>query len=164
MKKYTITFTIFVFLSFSTQQLLAQSANCEEVKKENDYLKKALNILAPIKSATSNKMDFNINKCEGNLKEQTINLTLVIINHGPNTDLGLRKAVAVDAEGNEYETYGIRIGSGGSTNKVYTDVPVKTLFEFKKVLPTVKLLKIIAIEFTGNNGGFEYKDIPVTWK
>lgn len=55
MKKYAITFTIFIFISFSTHQLLAQSASCEEVKKENEYLKKALNILAPIKSATSNK-------------------------------------------------------------------------------------------------------------
>jgi hypothetical protein len=151
-------------LFFNVQTIFAQSVNCEDVQKENDYLKKALHILSPIKKVTAKNIDFNISNCEGNNKEQTIDLTLVLTNHGPNTDLGLRKAVAVDAEGNEYETYQIKIGSGSSNNKVYTDVPVKTIFKFEKVLPSVKLLKLIAIEFTGNNGGFEYKDIPVTWK
>lgn len=70
----------------------------------------------------------------------------------------------MDIEANEYETYKINVGSSSSSNKIYTDVPVKTIIKFEKVLPSVKLLKIIAIEFTGNNGGFEYKNIPVTWK
>jgi hypothetical protein len=151
-------------LFLNVQVIFAQSVNCEEIQKENDYLKKALHILNPVKTVTAKNIGFNISKCEGNAKEQSIYLTLVLTNHGPNTDLGLRKAIAVDAEGNEYETYQINIGSGSSNNKVYTDVPVKTIFKFEKVLPTVKLLKLIAIEFTGNNCGFEYKDIPVTWK
>lgn len=155
---------IFIFLFLFTQKLSAQSPGCEEIKKENEYLKKALHILTPVKAVTSKNIDFNIYKCEGNITEQTITLTLVITNHGPNADLNFRKAIAVDAEGNEYETYAIKIGSGGSNNKIFTDVPVKSLFEFKKVLPTVKLLKIIAIEFGGSDAGFEYRDIPVTWK
>lgn len=164
MKSCTYTAMILAMLFFNKQIIFAQSVNCEAIQKENEYLKKTLNILTPIKTVTANKIDFNILKCEGSIKEQTIYLTLALTNHGPNTDLGLRKAVTVDAEGNEYETYQINIGSGSSNNKVFTDVPVKTIFKFEKVLPSAKLLKVIAIEFTGNNGGFEYKDIPVTWK
>jgi hypothetical protein len=164
MKKIAIAFLLLTVMFSSVQTLIAQSADCNEIKKENEYLKKALNILAPIKKATSNKMDFLLTKCEGNIKEQTITVTLVITNHGPNTDLSLSKSVGVDVEGNEYQTHRINIGSESFRNKVFTDVPVKTTFTYEKVLPSVKLMKLIAIDIGGNDPGFEYKDIPVTWK
>jgi hypothetical protein len=164
MKKIAIAFLFLTVMLSSVQTLIAQSADCDDIKKENEYLKKALNILAPIKTATSKKMDFLLTKCEGNIKEQTVTVTLIVTNHGPNTDLSLNKSIGVDAEGNEYKTYGINIGTGGSRNKVFTDVPVKTTFQFEKVLPSVKLLKLIAVDIGGNDPGFEYKDIPITWK
>lgn len=159
---YSILFSVIFLLNI--QSIFAQSSNCEDLKKENEYLKKALDILTPIKIVTVSKVDFSIAKCEGNIKEQTIDLTLILTNHAANNDISFRRAVAVDIEANEYATYEINVGSGGASNKIYTDVPVKTMIKFKKVLPSVKLLKIISIEFTGSNGGFEYKDIPVTWK
>jgi hypothetical protein len=164
MKKIAIAFLFLTVMLSSVQTLIAQSADCDDIKKENEYLKKALNILAPIKTATSKKMDFLLTKCEGNIKEQTVTVTLIVTNHGPNTNLSFQKATGVDVEANEYETYGIKIGSGGSSNKVFTDVPVKTIFQYEKVLPSIKMLKLIAVEFSGNDPGFEYKDIPVTWK
>jgi hypothetical protein len=159
---YSIFFSVIFLLSL--QSIFAQSSNCEDLKKENEYLKKALGILSPIKTVTVNKVDFIISKCEGNIKEQTIELSLILTNHAANNEISFRKAIAVDIEANEYETYKINVGSSSSSNKIYTDVPVKTIIKFEKVLPSVKLLKIISIEFLGNNGGFEYKDIPVTWK
>jgi hypothetical protein len=164
MKNNTYFLCFYFFFFLTSQSIFAQSSNCEDLKKENEYLKKALGILSPIKTVTANKIDFTISRCEGNIKEQTIDLTLILTNHAANTDISFRRAVAVDIEANEYETYKINIGSSGSNNKIYTDVPVKTIIKFEKVLPSVKMLKIISIEFTGSNGGFEYKDIPVTWK
>jgi hypothetical protein len=159
---YFLCFCVFLFLN--SQPIFAQSSNCDDLKKENEYLKKALGILSPLKTVTANKIDFTISKCEGNVKEQTIDLTLILTNHAANTDISFSKAVAVDIEANEYKTDKISVGNGNSFNKIYTDVPVKTIIKFEKVLPSVKMLKIIAIEFIGNNGDFEYKDIPVTWK
>ncbi|QEC41516.1 hypothetical protein [Pseudobacter ginsenosidimutans] len=164
MKRITTALAALAFMLCFVPISMAQSADCEEIKKENEYLKKALNILTPVKTATSKKMDFLLTKCEGNIKEQTVTITLVVTNHGPNTELNFRKTTGVDVEANEYETYRIKIGSGGSSNKVFTDVPVKTVFQYEKVLPSIKLMKLIALEFGGNDPGFEYKDIPITWK
>lgn len=164
MKRITTAIVALAFVLCFAPVSIAQSADCEEIKKENEYLKKALNILTPVKTATSKKMDFLLTKCEGNIKEQTVTVTLVVTNHGPNTDLSFRKTIGVDVEANEYETYRIKIGSSGSSGKVFTDVPVKTVFQYEKVLPSIKLMKLIALEFGGNDPGFEYKDIPITWK
>ena len=121
MTKSIITSTFLTFVCLFNLQAFAQSANCDELKKENEYLKKALSILTPVKTVTTDKIDFNISKCEGNIKQQTVELTVVVTNHGPHSELSLRKAVAVDAEGNEFQTYQIKIGSGSSINKIYTD-------------------------------------------
>ncbi|MCM5528021.1 hypothetical protein [Parasegetibacter sp. NRK P23] len=152
------------FLFFCTMPLFAQPTDCKELLQENEYLRKTLKILAPVKSANFENIDFSILTCEGNIKEQTIRLTLLITNRAANTEISFRKSNVVDIQGNEFESSGINIGSGGFRGKVYTDTPVKAVFEFRKILPATKLLKLIAIEFTGNKGGFEFKDIPVTWR
>src|SRR5688572_16671060 len=107
MTKSIITSTFLTFVCLFNLQAFAQSASCDELKKENEYLKKALSILTPVKTVTTDKIDFNISKCEGNIKQQTVELTVVVTNHGPHSELSLRKAVAVDAEGNEFQTYQI---------------------------------------------------------
>ena len=64
----------------------AQNSQCDSVKKKNDqltesikvlskeneYFRKSLNILTPIKSVEQGGLTFNLTKCEGNIKEQTI--------------------------------------------------------------------------------------------
>jgi hypothetical protein len=162
MKKNFICFLVFFI---QTTLLYAQLENCEEVKKENEYLKKALNILQPKKTNTTKNIDFSIQKCEGNIKEQTITLTLIVTNKGPNTDLNINSAVIVDVEANEYRTYNIKIGSSGTFNKIFTDVPVKATFQFNKVMPGTNLLKLVSIDiYSSGNASFEYKDVSVTWK
>lgn len=168
MKNYLTLSVTTALLLFGLPTIKAQS-NCAEVQKENEYLKKALQITTPTKSATSAKIDFNLIKCEGNIKEQTVELILTLVNHDAHKDFQFASAKAIDVEANEYTTYDMNIGSAQSRNKLYTETPVKAVIKFKKVLPSVKLLKLIPIEYydseqPGRHAGFEYKDIPVSWK
>ncbi|BAV09681.1 hypothetical protein FLA_5734 [Filimonas lacunae] len=157
------------FLTIVLVQTTAFSqSTCDEVKKENEYLRKALKITTPVKTATSLNIDFNLIKAEGNKKEQTVTLTLTIVNHEANQRVNFNNAKAIDTEGNEYETYEISIGSSSSSNTVYTDTPVKTTIRFKKVLPSTLIFKLIPINYYHENKSgvvtFEYKDIPIDWK
>ena len=164
MKKNLINVIVGMITLMSTPALKAQS-NCDELKKENEYLKKALQVTTPTKTFTSSKIDFNLISCVGNIKEQTVSLVLTLVNHDANRPLQFSRAKAIDLEGNEYPTHQISIGSGGIRNDLYTDVPIKVLIKYNKVLPSVKLFKIIPLEYYDDNStGIEYRDITVTWK
>ena len=159
-----------IFLSvflLATTSIFAQ-VSCDELKKENDYLKKALNITTPVKTASGTKIDFNLLKCDGNTKEQTITLTLTVVNHDANKNLQFSNANAVDVEANQYKTYTIDLGGSGVRNTIYTETPVKTIIRFTKILPSVKILKLISVVYYPDNPGpdlaAEFKDIPVVWK
>lgn len=167
MKRNFTYMIITMIMLFSVQALKAQT-NCEELKKENEYLKKALKVTTPVKTVTSGKIDFNLIKCEGNTKDQTVTLTLTLVNHDANKEFQFSTAKAIDLEANEYETYNMTIGSAQTRNKIYTDTPVKVTIKFTKVLPSVKLFKLIPVEYyddeqPGRKVGFEYKDINITW-
>ncbi len=166
MKYLKIFSAVMVFL-LAHQVILAQS-DCDKIKAENDYLRKALKIVTPVKLITSSKIDFNLVSCKGNIKEQTVTVQLILTNHAANQEFQFSSATAVDIEGNEFKYNKIKLGSEGSRNKIYTDVPIKTLITFSMVLPSVKLMKLIAVEYydderPGRSIGFEYKDIPVEW-
>lgn len=148
---------------------LSAQNSCDELKKENEYLRKALQITTPVKTITSSNIDFNLVKCEGNSKKQSVELVLTLVNHGANREFQFSRVTAVDIEADEFETYDIKIGSGGSRNSIYTEVPVKTIIRIKKVLPSVKILKLIAIKYyddvtPGKTNEIEYRNISVTWK
>ena len=162
MKKFII---LFVF-ALTAANLMAQP-NCEEVKKENEYLKKALNISIPIKTASGPKADFNLLKCEGDSKQQKVTLVFTITNHDANKYFSIDKANIIDVEANQYKTNSINIGSGGTINTVYTETPVKATMVFSEILPSVKILKLVNIPYAcGNevNLSIEFRDIPVSWK
>lgn len=167
MKRNFIYAIIMVAALFSVESLKAQAA-CDDLKKENAYLKKALQVTTPTKTVTSSKIDFNLIKCEGNSKEQTVTLTLTLVNHDANQNFQFSEAKAIDLEGNEYPTYNITIGSARDRNKIYTDTPIKATFKFTKVLPSVKIFKLIPIgyydkEQPGRSIEIEYKDLTINW-
>lgn len=168
MKNNSICVIIMMIILFSTTVSKAQ-INCDEVKKENAYLKKALKVTSPTKTITSSKIDFNLIKCEGNIKEQTVNLVLTLVNHAANTVLQFSSAEAIDLEGDEYKYDHIYIGSATYRNNIYTDTPIKVNIKFAKVLPSIKLFKLIPIKYYDNENlggtiGIEYKDVPISWK
>lgn len=142
--------------------------NCEEIKKENDYLKKALQITTPVKTVTSSKIDFNFLECKGNIKEQTVEIVLTLVSHDANQEFQFEKTSLIDMEGNEYAYGQVSIGGQGIRNTVRTDIPVRTTILFKKVLPTVKMLKDIPISYYHGDPGhsieIEFKDMPIKWQ
>ncbi|QEH43811.1 hypothetical protein [Chitinophaga sp. XS-30] len=162
----TKPFLLLLAFAFTQLSVKAQS-DCDELKKENEYLKKAIKFTTPTKTLTSSKIDFNLIKVEGNTKEQSVDIVLTLTNRDVNKNINLSKAVAIDIEANEYETYNTKIGSGGSRNKIYTDTPVKTVIRFTKILPGVKMLKLVPISYydeSGNTVGIEFKDLTIDWK
>ncbi|MBC9912759.1 hypothetical protein [Chitinophaga varians] len=166
--KNVITLMAIMLLLPALNPMSMAQLNCDELKKENESLKKALQITTPIKTITSSKIDFNLIKCEGNTKEQTVDVMLTLVNHDANQEFQFEEAKAIDIEANEYKTFNISIGSGSSRNKIYTDTPVKVVIKFTKVLPSVKIFKLIPISYfhdaPGRSVDIEYKDITISWK
>lgn len=143
--------------------------NCDDLKKENEYLKKTLQINTPTKTVTTAKIDFNLIKCEGNTKDQTVSVILTLNNHDANRRILFSPVKAIDLEGNEYRSEKISVGSRSESNDLYTDVPLKTVIVLSKVLPSVKILKIVPLKFfdpSPSAGHFEVelKDLTISWK
>ncbi len=166
--KYT-TISAAVVCSFLFPLSAVAQTNCEELKKENEYLKKAMQINTPVSKVTSSKIDFNFVECKGDAKDQTITLVLMLVNHDANREFQFRVADAVDMEGNEYPYGKFSIGGRETSNTIRTEVPIKTTIVFKKVLPGVKMLKSIAISYYDDNPGpgrepeIEFRDVAVKW-
>lgn len=154
-------------VSLLFHQTLYAQAGCDDIKKENEYLKKALHITTPIKNASTANIDFNVIKVEGNTKDQTVTLVMTFVNHNANEAIQYYESRAIDAEGNEYKGTKHSIGSEGGRNTLYTDTPIKSTITFTKVLPSVKILKLVPINFLYNKPlhvDIEFRDLPVTWK
>ncbi|WP_343699894.1 hypothetical protein [Chitinophaga sp.] len=165
--KSILVLTFTCLSTFLRPESVHAQSNCEELKKENEYLKKALNITTPIKTVTTANIDFNILKVEGNTKDQTVTVSMTFVNHDANEAIQYYNTQAIDVEGNEYKGSNHSIGSEGSRNTLFTDTPVKSTITFKKVLPSVKIMKLIHLHLLYNkppNVKLEFRDLPITWK
>lgn len=166
MRTISVWTIVCTLLLLNTHVASAQS-NCDELKKENAYLKKTLQITTPTKTASAANIDFNIIKVEGSTKDQTITLVMTFLNHNANEGIQYYDTKAIDVEGNEYKGSNHSIGSSGTRNTLYTDTPVKSTVTFTKVLPSVKIIKLVHIHFLYNKPldlEIEFKDLSVTWK
>lgn len=153
---------------FSLPHLLQAQGNCDELKKEVEYLKKTLKILTPTKTISSGKIDFNLLKVEGNTKEQTVNIIMTLVNHDANRNFQFKTTKGIDLEGNEYDFSQMLLGKETYGNTLYTDVPLKCVITLKKVLPTVKMLKLVPVLYydgePGHSVTIEFKDLTIDWK
>lgn len=142
----------------------------EKLKQENDYLKKSLNVLTPLKSLTQDEVEFKITKCEGNIKEQTIIITFYLTNHKANSSFRMDDAQTIDVQGKDFNTYEISLGNKGNSNNLYTDTPLESKIKFYKVLPSIKILKLLSVNQSPyslgilKTGNFEFRDLEITWK
>lgn len=164
----SIIFFVLILLFLLSQQSTFAQSNCEDLKKEVEYLKKELKIITPTKAITSSKIDFNLLKCEGNTKEQTVDIILTLVNHDANQEFQFKGAKGIDLEGIEYDYSKILIGNNTYRNTIYTDVPLRTIISLKKVLPGVKMLKLVPVSYyygdPGHSVTIEFKDLTINWK
>ena len=148
--------------------LAACNANGQKLQEENDYLKKSINILKPIKSLEQDNLEVNLLKCEGNIKEQTIIITLALTSHKANSEFQFNSSQIIDLQGKDFKTFEMYLGKERNRNKLYTDTPLEAKFRFNQVLPSIKILKLFSAGYYSvdlfKEGSFEFKDINVNWK
>lgn len=77
--------------------------NCEEIKKENDYLKQIINVNKPEYKIEFDKTEFLITKIEGDSKQQTVSISILVNNKDVNKYISMFGFTAIDLEGNEYK-------------------------------------------------------------
>ena len=140
----------------------------KSLSKENEYFRKSLNILTPVKSVEQGGLTFNLTKCEGNIKEQTITVTCFIINHKANSEFQFEKVSLTDIQGNNFSTYDVKIGDANTRNMLYTETPLETKIIIKNVLPSTQMIKLIGLSYYGTGlfekGTFIFNDVAVVWK
>lgn len=138
------------------------------VQAENEYLKKSLNVLTPIKTVEQDELEIKLVKCEGNIKEQTITIGLILTSHKANSEFQFSSSQTIDLQGRELNPSGINLGKESVRNTLFTDTPIQATFKFIQVLPSIKILKIFSASYYDvglfKRGNFQIKDIEVNWK
>lgn len=158
-------FCLLLFCGF-TLSVFSQADNCEELKKENEYLKSVLKINTPVMKGTSENIEFSVTKIEGNKTEQAVTITVLLNNTAPNRvfqwdGMGMK---AIDLEGDSY-----KLNTSITRETLYTDVPLKCEVKIQKILPKVELIKLLSLSFYPGKSGskspvLEFRDLPVEWK
>lgn len=154
---------------------------CDDLKKENEALKKSLNINQPISTVTDNEIEFNITKVKGDIKSQMVTIEFLLTNKIKNRQVGLSKGtmkiVSVEGDVLKLEKYLIPEIQSYDYNNLHielnTDVPIKCSFTFGTLLPSnqyIKLLNLpyLVFNYSGteetNKGATEFKDLKIEWK
>jgi hypothetical protein len=158
--------------------LIAQT-NCDAIKKENDYLKKALSLNTPITEQQNGDLTFSITKIEGNSKAQSVTIELLIKNKGRNLDNFTSQVKSViDINGTEYLLAKAFIGAQDATHfgsaDLFRDTPLKCKYTFNGIQPEVKVIKLfdypVQYHVPGTNSfdfqkeNVEFKDLNIQWK
>lgn len=145
--------------------------NCEEIKKENDYLKQIININKPEYQIEFDKTEFLITKIEGDSKQQTVSISILVNNKDVNKYISMSGFTAIDLEGNEYkkkdfaETIGLN--SLGS-DTFSTNVPKKIVPILVKVPANTAIIKLLKFNYSSDvlkdHKSIELRDLKITWK
>ena len=173
MKKIISLFAI----AFIAAQLSAQST-CEELRKENEYLKKALLLNNPVIEVHNGDLKFSIVKVEGNSKSHLVTIEIIVKNTRRNIEAFAAKVKSiVDINGMEYQIDKAYIGLKDATTFAFTDLrkntPLKCRYVFKGVQPEVKALRLFnypveyhipgANAFDFENKNAEFKNLSIVW-
>lgn len=143
----------------------------KKLNKENNYLKQIININKPEYKIEFDKTEFLITKIEGDSKQQTVSISILVNNKDVNKYISMSRFTAIDLEGNEYkkkdfaETIGLN--SLGS-DTFSTNVPKKIVPIIVKVpanTPIIKLLKFnYYSDILKDHKTIELRDLKISWK
>ncbi|MDR2206322.1 MAG: hypothetical protein LBE36_09255 [Flavobacteriaceae bacterium] len=152
---------------FSANFIFGQ--NCDEIIKENEYLKEVINVNKPQYQTNFDKTDFSITKIEGNIQQQTVTISILVNNKDVNKYIGLKHFSGIDLEGEQYhrEDYA-DFGSKSISGTFNTDVPTKIEPILIKVPPQTQYMKLLKFEYSTdaskNRGTIEFRDLKIVWK
>lgn len=154
---------------------------CEQLKKENDSLRKVLGLNEPILSYTKNDIEYRLVKVIGDKKTQIITIELLLTNKIENRVFELQNMLGTSIKiftlngdmllSNEQIIPGTNMVSSSTT--LYTDTPIKLTFKFSPLLPSNDFLKLFFLTYKLRNlqdyrkdltEEVEFKDLKISWK
>ena len=155
---------------------------CDELKKENDFLKKSLTLNEPILLVTSEDLEFKIVKITGDKKTQIVTIEVLATNKIQNRKIGFQlnsiKIVTLSGEIFTPTQYSIPkneniYSSDYSELTLSTDVSIKSTYSFGTFLPTTEYIKLFNLGIKIFNAQdyhkdlnlvYEFKDLKIAWK
>jgi hypothetical protein len=171
--------TILTMMFCLSSLLSSAQPSCDSVKKENTYLRKALDLNKPLKEAQNGDLTFSIVKVTGDSKEQAVTIEVLIKNAGKNLEsFGSEVKSISDPNGNVYKLYAAYVGQekvySSMHEKLYRDAPLKCKYIFRGIEPETKMIKIfpfpVKYHIPGTNSfdfveeSIEFRDFTITWK
>ena len=126
-------------------------------------------LAAPLERAEADDIEFRLMRAEGNIRAQTIKMTVVLITTAADWSIREHIQSIIDDQGNEYPLKSFTNGASPYDTKIVlnTGVPIRCTFTFGGVLPTVGTIKLFKIPYWGKAVQETYvgfRDIPVQWK
>lgn len=160
---------LLVLSFFFSYALFAQ--NCEEIQKENDYLKQILHINTAEYKTEFDKTEFTITKIEGNTKQQTVTFTILVNNKDVNKFVSMGDFTAIDLKGNEYKKQDFAeikgLNSLGS-DTFSTLVPKKIEPVLVKIPANTQFIKLFKFNYysdiLNDYKTIEFRDLKIQWK
>lgn len=151
--------------------MAVSAQTCEEVKKENEYLKHALNITKPQYKVDFDQTEISIIKIEGSIQQQAVTITMLVTNKESKKFISLNDFSAVDLEGNQYEKkiYEEIKGLNSTGSNLFSwDVPVKIQPILINVPASVQYLKLFKFDYYSEvlkrHETLEFRDLKIMWK
>jgi len=167
MKKITLLFVLFfTFQNFIFSQ---RTLDCDALKRQNEYLRKALNLNTSLSSGGFELVEFNIVKCEGISMSKTIVITLLVTNKDEIKKISGENFKIYDLNGNEYQPSNVKLG----IERFYwytmsKDIPVKCTAIFENIQDEILFVKSFSFEITTDKSHkrtrIDIKDLKVEWK
>lgn len=157
-----LLFSLFIF-----------SQNCDEIAKENEYLKQSLSILSKNEPVIIDKLKFQVVSITSNVINKTSKIEVLITNIGSD----IRKIQftfdnndIIDIQGNSYKIKTAKIGKTlesnvqNFTSMVYNlnvEVPTKIIYEVEFIPNKINLIKAVQIGFLTS---VDFKHLVATCK
>ncbi|MBK6834100.1 MAG: hypothetical protein IPG89_07420 [Bacteroidetes bacterium] len=151
--------------------------SCGLLKKQNETLKKILNLGEPLIYKINNDVEFKITKVRGDIQTQMVTIDILMINLVENRELSVTNQYLkiVTLEGDVLKLSSSVVGGTGYATNVYlnTSIPIKSTFTFGTLLPSNEYIKLFNFAFTilhpqdyhqNKTGAIEFKDLKIEWK
>lgn len=164
------TLLLIAFLAIPTC-LLAQTAdNCDQLRSEVEYLRKALNMQNnPVYTDVVNGCNIKILSIIGSKRSRTFQIEALVTSKGKENQgwfqgnvNGAAPQEAIDPEGNKYITFG-----DPDIKTYYTDIPFRSTITFSNVEPNIAVMRLLRLVFgtvAAGNKVLEYRNVKIDWQ